>query len=85
MDPVLVVVARLEGTVNTSLAEIRGQLNIFNERTGSTGTRLEDVEKRVTSLEAWRNWIAGALAVLGVIGGALVGFVFLHGHISITT
>lgn len=82
-DSVLVVVARVEGRMETFQAETRGKLDNLTERWSGTGMQIEELERRVGNLESWRNRLAGAVAVVVVILTAALYFVINHGHISI--
>jgi tetrahydromethanopterin S-methyltransferase subunit G len=70
-DPILVVVARLEGKLDAFVAQHRAILE-------SLTRRVEDLERRVNSLWDWKSRWVGAAAILTGIGMILGLIIAAH-------
>lgn len=65
-------IAKLQGSVDTNFAEVKGQLNMLVAADERTNAAVEELQKRVTALEK-AKWIAiGAGVFLGGGAGGLV-------------
>lgn len=66
LQEVSVKLATLQGSLETGVATIHGQLAVLLERTDRTDADLKAVESRVTALERKVYGLAGVAALVGV-------------------
>lgn len=66
---VAVALADLRGSVDTGFAKLNGRLDVALTRTGAAERKLDDLERRVTAVEA-KVWRIAAIASAVGAGGA---------------
>lgn len=72
--------AKLRGEMTTSFAEIKGQLSIIAQAQDTTAKDVEDLNLRVSALEA-RRWPLGTIAALsGGVSAVVAGLAYLAGQ-----
>lgn len=72
--------AKLRGEMTTGFAEIKGQLGQIAQAQDTTAQAVDDLERRVTALEA-RRWPLGTIAaVSGAVSAVIAGAAFLVGQ-----
>lgn len=69
--------ARLRGDMTTGLAKIEGQLNLLVQSQGQVRTDLDDLDRRVTALEARRIPLAVLATVSAAVSAVIAGAAFL--------
>lgn len=69
--------ARLRGEMTTAFEQVKGQLALIAQAQGQTQTDLDDLDKRVTALEARRIPLAVLAAVSGAVSAAVALTAFL--------
>lgn len=72
--------ARLRGEMTTGFSEIKGQLGLIAQAQNTTAVQVQDLDKRVSDLEA-RRWPMGPIAVLsGVVSAVVAGAAYFAGQ-----
>jgi hypothetical protein len=72
--------AVLRGEVRLGLSRIEGQLNLLVQSQAQTGKDIDDLDKRVTQLEA-RRWPLGPIAAVSGVVSAVIAALAIVVHV----
>jgi hypothetical protein len=82
-DSLLVLVARLEGKFDSFVAGTNVKLENLSREISDSNKVTENLDRRISRLESWRNYSLGVFAVLSTLGLIALTFILSHGTIEL--